>query len=107
MDKQRKTDPSVELLSKLYEQDYYAWTEQQAALLRAGRFTELDLAHLIEEVEDMGRSQRQAVKSALVKERFGRGVDPPPQVSLPMEAENTELASNFARASASVTGRIC
>jgi Domain of unknown function DUF29 len=50
----------------LYEQDYYAWTEQQAALLQAGRFTEIDLAHLIEEVEDMGRSQRRAVKSALL-----------------------------------------
>jgi len=50
----------------LYERDYYAWTEQQAALLQAGRFTEIDLAHLIEEVEDMGRSQRRAVKSALV-----------------------------------------
>jgi hypothetical protein len=52
--------------SNLYEQDYYAWTEQQAALLQAGRFTEIDLAHLIEEVEDMGRSQRRAVKSALL-----------------------------------------
>ena len=50
----------------LYEQDYYAWTEQQAALLQARRFTEIDLAHLIEEVEDMGRSQRRAVKSALL-----------------------------------------
>ena len=50
----------------LYEQDYYAWTEQQAALLQAGQFTEIDLAHLIEEVEDMGRSQRRAVQSALV-----------------------------------------
>jgi len=54
------------ITDNLYEQDYYAWTEQQAALLQAGRFTEIDLVHLIEEVEDMGRSQRRAVKSALL-----------------------------------------
>ena len=50
----------------LYERDYYAWTEEQAALLRAGRTIDLDLANLAEEIEDMGRSQRRTVKSALI-----------------------------------------
>jgi hypothetical protein len=50
----------------LYERDYYAWTEEQAALLRAGHTVDLDLANLAEEIEDMGRSQRRAVKSALI-----------------------------------------
>jgi hypothetical protein len=50
----------------LYEQDYYAWTEEQAALLRAGQTAGLDLDHLAEEIEDMGRSQRRAVKNALI-----------------------------------------
>jgi hypothetical protein len=49
-----------------YEQDYYAWTEEQAALLRAGQTAGLDLDHLAEEIEDMGRSQRRAVKNALI-----------------------------------------
>ena len=38
----------------LYEQDLYAWSRAQADLLRAGRFAELDLEHLIEEIEDVG-----------------------------------------------------
>lgn len=38
-----------------YEQDFYAWTQRTAALLRAGRFDEADIAHVAEEIEDMGR----------------------------------------------------
>ncbi|MGH6917951.1 MAG: DUF29 family protein, partial [Geminicoccaceae bacterium] len=34
----------------LYEQDIYAWSEEQADLLRARRFEDLDLEHLIEEI---------------------------------------------------------
>jgi hypothetical protein len=40
----------------LYEQDFYAWAREQASLLRAGRYDELDLKHLTEEVEDLGGS---------------------------------------------------
>ncbi|MGH8611729.1 MAG: DUF29 domain-containing protein [Gammaproteobacteria bacterium] len=54
------------IADSLYEQDYYAWTEQQVALLQAERLAEIDIAHLVEEIEDMGRSQRRAVKSALL-----------------------------------------
>ena len=42
------------------------WLEQQAALLREGRFAELDLANLIEEIEAMARKDRKAVKNNLV-----------------------------------------
>jgi hypothetical protein len=45
------------LLTSLYEEDYLAWIEQQAALLRAGRTDDLDLSNLIEELEDMGRAE--------------------------------------------------
>lgn len=44
--------------SDLYNDDLYAWTQQQAALLREGAWHGLDLAHLIEEIEDVGHSQR-------------------------------------------------
>ena len=37
-----------------YETDFYQWTQQQAALIRQGQFSELDTAHLIDEIEDMG-----------------------------------------------------
>jgi hypothetical protein len=50
----------------LYERDFRLWLEQQAALLREGRFEELDLANLIEEIEAMARTDKKAIKSNLV-----------------------------------------
>ena len=50
----------------LYERDFCLWIEQQAALLREGRFDELDLANLIEEIEAMARKDEKAIKSNLV-----------------------------------------
>jgi hypothetical protein len=50
----------------LYERDFCLWLERQAALLREGRFDELDLAHLIEEIEAMARRDKKAIKSNLV-----------------------------------------
>ena len=46
----------------LYSADFAAWTSAQAALLRAMRFAELDLEHLVEEVEDLGHAERDAVR---------------------------------------------
>ncbi len=48
-----------------YEQDFYTWTQEQAALLRAGRVSELDLANLAEEVESMGRSEKRELESRM------------------------------------------
>ena len=48
-----------------YETDFYLWTQKQAALLRQGQFSELDTLHLIEEIEDMGNSNRFALESYL------------------------------------------
>jgi hypothetical protein len=47
--------------SRLYEQDFYVWTERQAAALREQRLAELDLAHLAEEIEALGRAARSAI----------------------------------------------
>lgn len=49
----------------LYEQDFYLWVQRQADLLRKGDFRDLDLAHLIEEVEDLGTNLRNAVTSRM------------------------------------------
>ena len=51
--------------NNLYDQDFYAWTQQQVALLREGAWHELDRAHLIEEIETLGRSERKEVRSYL------------------------------------------
>ena len=42
----------------LYDTDFYAWVQDQAALLAARRFEELDLPHLVEELQLMGNSER-------------------------------------------------
>jgi hypothetical protein len=47
----------------LYEADFYVWSREQAALLRAGRYEELDLQNLIEEVDDLGLSLYRSVRS--------------------------------------------
>lgn len=52
-------------LHELYETDFYAWTQQQAALLRAGKLDEADIIHLAEEVESMGRSEKRELISRL------------------------------------------
>jgi len=53
----------------LYDTDFLAWTEQQAAALRrmaaARANTELDLRHLAELLDDMGASERRALESDL------------------------------------------
>lgn len=50
----------------LYERDFYAWTQQQAALFQAEELEKLDLPNLFEEIEAMGRSQRKEVTSRLI-----------------------------------------
>jgi hypothetical protein len=54
-------------IEDLYEQDFFVWTQRQAQALRRLAKThpnvELDFPHLIEEVEDLGTSQRDAVRS--------------------------------------------
>ncbi len=49
----------------LYDMDFYAWTQQQAALLRDEEFAELDRQNLIEEIEAMGRSEKRELASRL------------------------------------------
>ena len=55
------------LLSVLYEEDFVLWTEKTAELLKQKEFDRVDWENLIEEVECMGRSERQAVESLLTQ----------------------------------------
>ena len=40
-----------------YDQDVIAWAREQAALLRAGRFEEVDVGHIADEIEDVARAE--------------------------------------------------
>ncbi|MBE7213104.1 MAG: DUF29 domain-containing protein [Gluconacetobacter diazotrophicus] len=48
-----------------YDGDVVAWADEQARLIRAGRFDELDLEHIADEIEDVGRSERRELVSRL------------------------------------------
>lgn len=49
----------------LYEADFYAWTQEQALLLHNQQWSLLDLPHLIEEIESLGKQQRQELRNRL------------------------------------------
>lgn len=49
----------------LYEADFYAWTQHQAALLRAGDLKEVDLVNILEEIETLGRKEVSELRSRL------------------------------------------
>jgi len=52
-------------MTVLYEQDYGLWTEQMADLLSAGRFAELDIDNLVEEVRDLSKRERDRLLSSV------------------------------------------
>jgi hypothetical protein len=47
----------------LYQEDPYRWAQVQAALLRDRRFADLDLANLVEEIDDLAGAIRRSVRS--------------------------------------------
>ena len=53
-------------MTKLYEQDYFAWTQDQADALRRRSINELDWENLLEEVEGLGKQQRSELRSHLI-----------------------------------------
>ena len=44
--------------STLYDRDFYAWSNQQAEFLRAGKLRQADIEHIAEEIESMGRAEK-------------------------------------------------
>jgi hypothetical protein len=49
----------------IYEQDFQAWTLENAALLRQGKLADIDVLHIAEELEGMGASERRELQSRL------------------------------------------
>lgn len=60
------TKRSIQLERSLYERDFCLWIEEQARLLKEGRLEQLDIANLVEEIEDLGIGAKKAVESNLV-----------------------------------------
>lgn len=53
--------------AELYEQDFYAWTQEQATLLDARQFGALDIPHVREEVLSLGRSEQRELSHRLTR----------------------------------------
>ena len=58
------TQPTTQTL---YDQDYYLWIRTTINQLRTGEFSAIDLENLLEELETMGRSEKRAIESLLIK----------------------------------------
>ena len=48
-----------------YDRDFYAWANEQAALLREGKLAQADIEHIAEEIESMGRTEKRELVSRL------------------------------------------
>jgi type II secretory pathway component PulM len=51
--------------ASLYDEDFAIWTTETARLLRAGRFDEVDIEHVADEIEDMGKRDKRELHSRL------------------------------------------
>ncbi len=48
-----------------YEEDFYGWAMANAALLKKGKFNQVDINHIIEEMENLGASEKRELVSRL------------------------------------------
>lgn len=53
-------------MSITYESDVVAWANEQAQFIRSGRFELLDLVHIAEEIEDVGKSEQRELASRMI-----------------------------------------
>ncbi len=51
--------------NELYDNDFFAWANEQARLLREGRLDVADIEHIAEEIESMGRAEKRELVSRL------------------------------------------
>ena len=50
-----------------YETDVVAWANEQAALLRCGKLSAIDIEHIAEEIEDVGKSEQRELASHMTQ----------------------------------------
>lgn len=65
MSRSETTAQTPQSATTLYETDFYAWTQRQAFLLRNQAWNQLDRVNLIEELESLGKQQRQELRNRL------------------------------------------
>jgi hypothetical protein len=53
------------VMSTAYETDVVAWANEQAALLRSGNLTAIDALNIADEIESVGRSERNELESRM------------------------------------------
>jgi hypothetical protein len=56
---------AMALDQSLYDRDFFAWANQQASLLRAGSFGDVDIENLAEEIESLGRREKWTLSNHL------------------------------------------
>ena len=49
-----------------YDKDVVLWSREQATLLRTGQFSQLDIEHLADEIEDVGKSEQRELASRMI-----------------------------------------
>lgn len=54
-------------MNDTYLTDFNLWIDKTAQLLREQRWHEIDVVHLIEEIEDLGKSERRSLSSQLTR----------------------------------------
>jgi Domain of unknown function DUF29 len=54
-------------MNETYLVDFNSWIDQTAQLLRDRRWQEIDVAHLIEEIQDLGKSEKRGISSQLTR----------------------------------------
>ena len=58
-------DRKTAKVGRAYEADYYGWIEDQVALLKAGRLSEIDTQNVAEEIKDVGSREYDKLENAL------------------------------------------
>ena len=61
----RPAAPSGRSATTSYDKDVILWSQEQARLLRARKFAELDVEHLADEIEDVGKSEKRELASRM------------------------------------------
>ena len=64
-EREREVGAIKELVPTRYETDFAGWAFEQAAALERGDWRALDVPHLVEELESMGKQQRAELRNRL------------------------------------------
>ncbi|WP_083767392.1 DUF29 domain-containing protein [Rippkaea orientalis] len=57
----------INIIKSLYQTDYYQWIEETVKQLEKGDYEAVDWINLIEEVKDLGKSEKNAIKNLLIR----------------------------------------